>query len=193
MKTMKKLRRKLRDRSGFTLAELLIVVLILLLVSTVVATGVPAAVNSYQKVVDSANAQLLLSTTVTSLRRELSLAGSIEVEGTQVKSYTNSTRGLGQTITDETGPVEARYSLSSEENGIMRTWMDSEGKAIVPEALTRAGRNNETRMVPKYDALTYEGGIITVSQLRIEKDGTALAGPIDLKIQTLAVKEKTEP
>ncbi len=192
MKSMKKLHRKLRDRSGFTLAELLIVVLILLLVSTVVATGVPAAVNSYQKVVDSANAQLLLSTTVSSLRRELSLAGSIEVEGATVKSYTNSMRGLGQTVKEE-GPIEARYTLSSDADGIKRSWMDSEGRSIVPESITRAGRGSELRMVPKYESLTYQDGFITVSQLRIEKDGKALAGPIDLKIQTLAVKENTEP
>ena len=59
MKACGKLRRRLSDSCGFTLAELLLVILILLLVSSVVAAGVPAAANAYQKVVDSANAQLL--------------------------------------------------------------------------------------------------------------------------------------
>ena len=60
-----KRKRKLRSNKGFTLAETLLAVLILLLVSTIVATGIPAARNAYEKVVEASNAQAVLATAAT--------------------------------------------------------------------------------------------------------------------------------
>ena len=54
--------KRLNSRTGFTLAEVLITVLILLMITAVVAGGMPVAANAYYKVVDAANAQVLLST-----------------------------------------------------------------------------------------------------------------------------------
>ena len=71
--------RKLNSRGGFTLAETLLAVLILLMVSVIVATGVPVAKNAYEKVVVAANAQVLLSTAVNTLRDELGTAWDVEV------------------------------------------------------------------------------------------------------------------
>ncbi len=64
--------KRINTRKGFSLAETLIVVLILLMVSGIVAAALPTAANVFTKTVDSANAQVLLSTTVTVLRDELS-------------------------------------------------------------------------------------------------------------------------
>ena len=193
MKACRQLRRRLTDSRGFTLAELLMVILILLLVSTVVATGVPAAVNAYQKVVDSANAQLLLSTTVSSLRRELSLAGEVGTDGSNGVEYYINGQGQKLTVSDDDLTIEAKFILTSDEDGIKRTWLiDNEGKEIIPKAITLAGRGNDIRMVPKFDSLTYENGFFTVKKLQIEKDGSTAAGPIDLKIQTFAVEETTD-
>ncbi|MDO4990959.1 MAG: prepilin-type N-terminal cleavage/methylation domain-containing protein [Eubacteriales bacterium] len=193
MKACRQLRRRLTDSRGFTLAELLMVILILLLVSTVVATGVPAAVNAYQKVVDSANAQLLLSTTVSSLRRELSLAGEVGTDGSNGVEYYINGQGQKLTVSDDDLTIEAKFILTSDEDGIKRTWLiDNEGKEIIPKAITLAGRGNDIRMVPKFDSLTYENGFFTVEKLQIEKDGSTAAGPIDLKIQTFAVEETTD-
>ncbi|MCR5136626.1 MAG: prepilin-type N-terminal cleavage/methylation domain-containing protein [Oscillospiraceae bacterium] len=66
-----KLRQKIIDRRGFTLAETLVTILILLMVSSVMATGIPVARNAYEKVVLAADADLLLSTAVSALRNEL--------------------------------------------------------------------------------------------------------------------------
>ena len=66
--------RRKRRKSGFTLSETLIAILILLMVSAIVAGAIPTASNVYIKTVDAANAQLLLSTTITKLRDELSTA-----------------------------------------------------------------------------------------------------------------------
>ena len=72
-------RNRCGSHSGFTLAETLIAILILLMVSSVVAAGIPAASNAYYKVVDGANAQVLLSTAATALRDELATARDLEV------------------------------------------------------------------------------------------------------------------
>ena len=73
-----RLKRKLNSTAAFTLAETLLAVLILLLVSGIVAGGVPAARNAYEKVMLESNSEVLLSTTVTALRNELGTAAEIE-------------------------------------------------------------------------------------------------------------------
>lgn len=70
---------KIKGRAGFTLAETLLAILILLLVSGIVATGVPVAKNVYEKVVLSANAQVMLSTAISKLRDELGTAWNVNV------------------------------------------------------------------------------------------------------------------
>gem|GEM_PF-1234797 len=72
---MKKLR---KSRAGFTLAETLICVLILLMVSAIVGAAIPSAANAYKNAVDAANAQVLLSTTLTALRDEFSTAKQVQ-------------------------------------------------------------------------------------------------------------------
>ena len=63
-----KLKKRLKNQAGFSLAETLLAVLIMLLVSVIVANGIPVARNVYNNVIVGANAQVLLSTTVTALR-----------------------------------------------------------------------------------------------------------------------------
>lgn len=65
--------------SGFSLAETLLATLILTFVAVLLATGVPFAKMAYAKIVNGANARMLLSNTVTALRNELGTAMDIEV------------------------------------------------------------------------------------------------------------------
>lgn len=69
--------RRKRRKSGFSLSETLIAILILLMVSAIVAGAIPTASNVYIKTVDAANAQILLSTTITKLRDEFSTAKKV--------------------------------------------------------------------------------------------------------------------
>ena len=86
--------KRLKDQSGFTLAETLLAVMILLLVSTIVATGVPAAQNAYEKVIVGANAQTMLSTAITALRDELGTAWQVRIsEDGQEITYFNADTG----------------------------------------------------------------------------------------------------
>ena len=86
---------KAKAKRGFTLAETLLAVLILLLVSTIVATGIPAAKSAYEKVVLASNAEVLLSTSISSLRNELGTAKIISTDSSnKYIVYENNARGV---------------------------------------------------------------------------------------------------
>ena len=85
--------RKLKERAGFTLAEMLLATLILLLVSSIVVAGIPAAKNAYEKVVLGSNAQILLSTTAAALRDELGTAWDVKTDETGELLYFSADTG----------------------------------------------------------------------------------------------------
>ena len=169
MKKKNALRRKLKSKVGFTLTELLLATLILLMVSSVVAAGVPTAANAYFKVIDAANAQILLSTTVTRLKSEFSLASYISGGGISIVYNAN---GIQKTIS------------RNNEKGIMVQVEDGEAQQLVPKAISNSLRSKN--MVSSYGGITYANGIFTVSGLVITKDGKTLAGPVNLTIRTVA-------
>lgn len=109
---------------GFTLAETLMTVLILLMVSSVVAAGVPAAARAMNKVVDASHAQLLLSTTMTALRDELSTARAetISISNDTSISYTD-TYGIKAVISSETDNI---YIEKPEGSGTKRPLISDE-------------------------------------------------------------------
>lgn len=93
------MKRKLRSKRGFSLAETLLAVLILLLVSLIVANGVPAAKEAYEKVVIGANAKVLLSTTIATLRDELATARDVRVSSDgKTITYFSADRGATSRI-----------------------------------------------------------------------------------------------
>ncbi len=81
-----------RSRGGYTLAEVLMAILILMLATAIVAAGIPAAVRAYNNVVDAANAEVLLSTTMIALRDELGSAEGFVLDSNgYLKSYRSAT------------------------------------------------------------------------------------------------------
>ena len=102
-----KLSSKIKNRNGFSLAEALVSVLILLMVSSVVAAGIPVAQRAYFDVTNSANAQLMLSTTITSIRTELGKARDVRVTSTAAGDEGQSvTRYAIQYTSHNGGPSE---------------------------------------------------------------------------------------
>lgn len=98
------LKRKIRARSGFTLAETLLAVLIMLLVSVIVATGMPAVTNAYNKVVLGANAKVMLSTAITALHDEIGTAWQVNrAPDKKSITYFNADKGAQSTISLESG------------------------------------------------------------------------------------------
>ena len=165
--------KKLQNKAGFTLAELLMTVLILLMVSSVVAVGVPAAANAYYKVVDAANAQILLSTTITQLRSELAYATNVgyDKHSKAVNNYTNG----------------RKMEIFCDDEGIKtQTAGKTDSQLLVPAALTNSLKMKNA-LVAKYDgSITFDGQEFTIKNLRITKDGNTIAGPIEkLKIRAV--------
>ena len=81
---MKQFYEKLKSCAGFTLGEVMATTIILLLATSIIAAGLPLAQRAYYDVVDTANAEVLLSTTVTALRDELSMAKDVKIEGSDI-------------------------------------------------------------------------------------------------------------
>lgn len=94
------LRKKLNTRSGFTLAETLLAILIMLMVSSIVAAGIPVARNAYENVVLASNAEVLLSTTISTLRNELGTAKDVSAHD-QTITYFNEYHAYTSEITVE--------------------------------------------------------------------------------------------
>ena len=104
-----------RGTAGFTLTEMLATILIMVLASTLLATGVPVAINTYQKTVNSANAQVALSTTLTVLRSEFGTSTQIAKVGDKV--YYRTEEGIWATIRNPKDVNEAR--------GLVKEYVDS--------------------------------------------------------------------
>jgi prepilin-type N-terminal cleavage/methylation domain len=185
MKLGNAVRRKLKEKGGFTLTELLLTTLILLMVAAVVAGGVPAAANAYFKVVDASNAQILLSTTVTELRTELALATSVKPDSDNPKSviYTNGSSGWQKRLSNSTdkGIVTEEIAVTGEKT------MGSQ--PLVPEALSGVIRGG-TPMVSSFDEIKYDKdtGIFTISKLQVKKGNQVLAEVGEMTIRNIMPK-----
>lgn len=94
-----------RSNSGFSLVELLATMLIVTMTALVVATAVPAAIRAYRGLVDSSNAQSLLSDTATTLRDELAFSEWKEPAG-GILEYTSDKDGKDYTLKIYAGPSD---------------------------------------------------------------------------------------
>ena len=184
---------KLKRESGFTLAETLMAVLILLMVSAVVATGIPAAANAYNKAVDAANAHVLLSTMVTALRDELGMAKEVEVDGTTVTYYSADNRSMSKLSVSDTGidvTEYVNYVVSGDTASGVKRKLVSE-KAITAN-LTVSYSGVAASFNPKTENATngnpYERQVITFSGITVKKGDTVIAQLDSLPIRVLSVR-----
>ena len=179
MQTSESMKKKVKNKHGFTLAETLLAVLILMLVSTIVATGIPAAKNAYEKVVLASNAEALFSTAITSLRNELGTARNIEIDGTTI-TYYNETRGTFSKI----------YLNTTNPNTIMfqRSVSDGDmGKGSDPVWLVSKTASTGNLYVT-YESITpLTDGIITIKKLSVNREsGGSLTEPRNLSIRVIS-------
>ena len=160
---------KLKSRSGFTLAETLLAILILLLVSSIVAQGIPVARNVYNRVVLGANAQVLLSTTVTALRDELGTAWDVTAgTGTDNKSLTYFSADIGSRsklwVDTATNTIQIQEYVTTEGLNTDATHSVGSARALVSEkAATR-----ELRVT--YSTATCADGAVTIKGLGVYRD-----------------------
>ena len=190
---MKRLIQKLKSRAGLTLAETLLTVVILLLASGIVATGMPAAVSAYRNAIDAANAQVLLSAAVNALRGELSTARDVKVsDDKKTIIYTDAETGsrmkicLGKDPQDtsdtDTILVQEYEELDDSGNGFLTTDEKNAMAALKPKAYAllskearKTTRDGKSKMTVLFTDVTPNNGVLTISGLKVERDGTVLA------------------
>jgi ABC-type Na+ efflux pump permease subunit len=202
---MVKIKHKLGKDCGMTVLETLISMFILMMVTVVVATGIPTAANAYSKVLDSANAQILLSTAMTKLRDELETADNIKVDGKAIDEMAEAEDELsGEKITYTTSSYGGSmiYRNQKSDHGhinAVRLWEYIIGEAT-DAAQDDAVSNNINRLLVSqkasndnlyltYDYITYKKGTnyITFEGLVVKKKDTdqTLAEPVDYSVKLL--------
>ena len=173
---------RITGEKGFSLGEMLAALLIMLLVSVILAAGIPAAARAYNDTVDAANAQILLSTAMATLRDELGNASDVKaVEGSTTDLEYISSYGVPSKVsTTATFKIkdDAGNETTTTETGIFITI----GDTTRPLVSDRAANMNLT---VTYDSISYSDGIVTVTNLRVLKGTTEVVGADKYKIRVL--------
>lgn len=166
MKDMWKASAKFKDSRGFSLAEMLMAVLILLLVSGIVATGMPAATNAYNKVILGANAKTMLSTAITALHDELGTAWQVE-NSTDHKSltYFNGSTGAKSIISLGENLVITIQDYVSLSDDLIHNSSARQGNAH--ELVS--GASYTPQMYVTFNSIEYANGIVTITGLKVCK------------------------
>ncbi len=187
-----------RNRSGFTMAETLIAILILLMVSAIVAGAIPTASNVYARTVDTANAQVLLSTVITALRDELGTAVSVEdPDGTTI-DYVNGNDGYRRLViqeksTEEGAPAPGIWlcvgKLAKNEKGedVIGYSVPGDGESrllVSKEATTK-------NLVVSYESVSFSNGMVTFGKLKVERGSVTVASRENFSIRTVKKTTKT--
>lgn len=192
-------RRKMNSQAGFTLAETLLAVLILLLVGVIVATGMPAVQNAYDKVVVAANAQALLSTATEALRDELGSAWSVDLQsGGTIEYYSADTGARSKLFCDDEGIKVTDYVMNAgfNDDEDKLSYLDS-GRPLVSK---QAANGNLTVKYSKAayktttsgDTTTTDRTIITMN-LEVCKGEKEMIKVTGLEIPILAPKPTPTP
>jgi len=170
------------DRRGYTLAETLIAILILLMVASILAAGLPAAVNALNKAVDASHGQVLLSTTMTMMRDELSTASGI-VCNEKTITYTDA---WGSSCVLEVKGTDGIYlSKTASPDGTGGAGKQSNGLLVSGKAATSGLYCTFSKAV--YD----EGrGIVKILELQVKKGDRVLSdlGELAFEIEVIGNK-----
>ena len=177
--------KKLENRSGFTLAEVLLAILIMLMVATIMTTGIPAAKNAYEKVIIASNAEVLMSTTISTLRNELSTAEKVELlDNKTIKYYSPSRtaysrifRGAAVSGKPEQGQEIKiiRYDLDT---SMMTVNEIAEMTAPADEQLISSGMATENLRVC-FETVEYKDNVVTFKGLSVYRAvGNKVGGSI---------------
>ncbi|MCR5294086.1 MAG: hypothetical protein K6E30_02770 [Lachnospiraceae bacterium] len=197
MRAGRRIIEKLRSSRGVTLMEQMVAVALLVMVSSLLAAGIPVAISAYNKVVKTANAQVLLSTTITELRDELGMACEV------YKCGENGSENPAQHIIfrkEGTGKIRISYDAASTGNqGIQYAYLDNDEKAmkildgdvsVNPRLLVSDAA--AANLHAAFDSISYDAdaGTISVRGLMVyDKDAKAvLKEKVDLTIRMKVAK-----
>ncbi len=164
-----------RRRAGFTLTETLMTTLILLMVTAIVAAGIPAAVNAYDKVLDAANAQILLSSAISRLEEELSTAVEVWTDSTDnktVEGYSHYKYSYKISLdNDETNGITIKYTKYKND----KVKIPEARQLVTLKTLTTDRKTGNTQYYVSFESIKYEesSGLFTVSNLKVKEVGAA--------------------
>lgn len=183
----KKMRLSLNRSGGFSLAEMLMAMMILLMASGILAGGVPAAAQVYWKIIDTANAQTLLSTTMISLRDELDTASHITLNENSEIIYTN----------DDGSRLKITPNYSSKEPGLYLEYLSSEfsemnGNLPAPRLLVSNAAANQNLLV-EYGTPSITKGVVVFPKLlvkkwKIEEDKTVISPDVLASVENYKIR-----
>ena len=87
------MRARMKNKEGFSISEMLMVVMILSLIIVILGSGVMVVKNAYERITLKAEAQTLLSTTITKVTDEFRFSKYINDDGTSPAKFTSGIRG----------------------------------------------------------------------------------------------------
>ncbi len=164
------MRKRCKDRKGFTIGEMMMAVMILVIITGLVAGGLPLAGRVYKQVVDSANAQLLLGSTMTLLRDELETA-------TGVPRAEDRKNNEIQYTSTSTGYTTIFWTTEKADDGICIAPYQTDGYAGTTynrPLVSRAGANRNLHT--EFTSWSYADGVFTITGLVVKRGDTVLAG-----------------
>ena len=157
----------IKGREGFTLGEALVAVIILLLATSIVVAGIPAAIRAYDNVVVASNAEVLLSTTMSALRNELSTAKDITTSSeadkkTEIIYYNQASKTLSKIYVGNDG--------ASNDN-IMYQIKASNGTTGSRRLISKEASDSKMKLHVTYSSVDYDhnNGLVTFSGLKVWK------------------------
>lgn len=168
---------KIRNNKGFTLTETLLTVILVVLMSGAVAAGVSTVSRVIHKIQNKANAEVLLSTTLTLLSDDLQNTESVESTDGTVQYLKIRENGSSAWISIDNSTSD----LDSENAGIRKNYytmtMDSNSGIPVYQdtglSMTYVTEQAKTdTLYTTIDSITYSNHVLTVHDLEVKnKDG----------------------
>ncbi len=178
MRIALQLNKKMRSTAAFTLAETLVAILILLMVSTVLAAGIPAAKRAYEGVETASNAELLLSTTISTLRNELGMAEEVEVSGNVITYYNPSTGSKSKIYKDDDGVIwYSRYAST-----------DMSKADGAPVRLINNSLSTKVGLEVTYGTAALSGDCIVFTDLQVKDGSTVMTSRPSVSIRMVSYR-----
>lgn len=174
------------NRGGFTLAETVIALLVVVMVTAVVAAGIPVAAKALRDVVDASHAQVLMSTTMTSMRDELSMATNIQCDEGGRIVYTDSSGVLSELVVKTGGIYLTKFASP---DGSFEGAVTEQRRLVSDQAATEGLHESFSEAV--FDA---DKGIVYIKNLRVcrgtgsEEKELAQLGDVAYEIKVIAQK-----